>query len=362
MINPTSTATLATSIPAVGGAHIASRATAARAPRAAASEGKGKGIFAVPRRARLVKTRAAADSARGKTLPGNGEDDRPFFDAKEAYDVSGYKNFKSRKELADAALLDRHWYPTNPKSKTYQRTVRRSFTLVGVGLHSGEWETVRVCPARAGEGRYFVRVAPGTVPKDDDTEGGAFAREGLTEEETEDMLLEQLRSMLNNDGEDEGAAERVKELRAKVESAAESPGDFRRRRRSPDPGGGGARAGRTHAVHGDRERRDERRDQVRALALRARGDRRGQREDRARGIRRGSHHGRRVLPVLVRVLPRRPRPRHRRRIRRARAPHGVATVRDDHRARRRRLSAVHPRRRHQAHVRGRLHVQVHRHR
>ena len=226
MINPTSTATLATSIPAVGGAHIASRATAARAPRAAASEGKGKGIFAVPRRARLVKTRAAADSARGKTLPGNGEDDRPFFDAKEAYDVSGYKNFKSRKELADAALLDRHWYPTNPESKTYQRTVRRSFTLVGVGLHSGEWETVRVCPARAGEGRYFVRVAPGTVPKEDDTEGGAFAREGLTEEETEDMLLEQLRSMLNNDGEDEGAAERVKELRAKVESAAESPGDF----------------------------------------------------------------------------------------------------------------------------------------
>ena len=64
MINPTSTATLATSIPAVGGAHFASRATAARAPRAAASEGKGKGIFAVPRRARLVKTRAAADSAR----------------------------------------------------------------------------------------------------------------------------------------------------------------------------------------------------------------------------------------------------------------------------------------------------------
>ena len=165
MINPTSTATLATSIPAVGGAHFASRATAARAPRAAASEGKGKGIFAVPRRARLVKTRAAADSARGKTLPGNGEDDRPFFDAKEAYDVSGYKNFKSRKELADAALLDRHWYPTNPESKTYQRTVRRSFTLVGVGLHSGEWETVRVCPARAGEGRYFVRVAPGTDRK-----------------------------------------------------------------------------------------------------------------------------------------------------------------------------------------------------
>ena len=48
MINPTSTATLATSIPAVGGAHFASRATADRAPRAAASEGKGKGFSPFP--------------------------------------------------------------------------------------------------------------------------------------------------------------------------------------------------------------------------------------------------------------------------------------------------------------------------
>ena len=93
--------------------------------------------------------RAAADSARGKTLPGNGEDDRPFFDAKEAYDVSGYKNFKSRKELADAALLDRHWYPTNPESKTYQRTVRRSFTLVGVGLRHIRRRAVARRAARA---------------------------------------------------------------------------------------------------------------------------------------------------------------------------------------------------------------------
>ena len=125
--------------------------------------------------------------------------------------MSGYKNFKSKQELRDAALLDRHWYPTNPESRTYQQTVRRSFTLIGVGLHSGEWETVRVCPARAGEGRYFVRVPPGTIPETaaDDVEGGAFAREGLTEEETEDMLYEQLRSMLN--GEDDDAAERAAE-------------------------------------------------------------------------------------------------------------------------------------------------------
>ena len=226
MINPTSAAMLATTPAAVVGARLASRNSAAPL-RAAAS--KGNPIFALtPRgRARGATTRAAAGKTRsGKTLPGNGEDERPFFDSKEAYDVSGYKNFKSKQELRDAALLDRHWYPTNPESRTYQQTVRRSFTLIGVGLHSGEWETVRVCPARAGEGRYFVRVPPGTIPETaaDDVEGGAFAREGLTEEETEDMLYEQLRSMLN--GEDDDAAERAAELRAKQESAAESPGDF----------------------------------------------------------------------------------------------------------------------------------------
>uniref|UniRef100_A0A7S0IE45 UDP-3-O-acyl-N-acetylglucosamine deacetylase n=1 Tax=Micromonas pusilla TaxID=38833 RepID=A0A7S0IE45_MICPS len=226
MIKSTSAAMLATTPAAVGGARLASR-NAAAPLRAAAS--KGNPIFALtPRgRARGATTRAAAGKTRsGKTLPGNAEDERPFFDSKEAYDVSGYKNFKSRQELRDAALLDRHWYPTNPESRTYQQTVRRSFTLISVGLHSGEWETVRVCPARAGEGRYFVRVPPGTIPETaaDDVEGGAFAREGLTEEETEDMLYEQLRSMLN--GEDDDAAERAAELRAKQESAAESPGDF----------------------------------------------------------------------------------------------------------------------------------------
>lgn len=44
----------------------------------------------------------------------------------------------------------------------WQQTLWRSFTLAGVGLHSGELSCVRVRPAFAGEGRYFVRVAPGT--------------------------------------------------------------------------------------------------------------------------------------------------------------------------------------------------------
>ncbi|KAG2451879.1 hypothetical protein HYH02_003654 [Chlamydomonas schloesseri] len=44
----------------------------------------------------------------------------------------------------------------------YQQTLWASFTITGVGLHSGEYAVVRVRPAFAGEGRYFVRVPEGT--------------------------------------------------------------------------------------------------------------------------------------------------------------------------------------------------------
>ncbi|MBR8829680.1 MAG: UDP-3-O-acyl-N-acetylglucosamine deacetylase [Chroococcopsis gigantea SAG 12.99] len=37
-------------------------------------------------------------------------------------------------------------------------TVKSAFTLTGIGLHSGNTTTVKVCPAPAGKGRYFVRV------------------------------------------------------------------------------------------------------------------------------------------------------------------------------------------------------------
>lgn len=48
----------------------------------------------------------------------------------------------------------------------HQQTVQRSFTLGGVGLHTGEYAFVRVRPALTGEGRYFVRVSPGTNADD----------------------------------------------------------------------------------------------------------------------------------------------------------------------------------------------------
>ncbi len=41
---------------------------------------------------------------------------------------------------------------------TQQQTIAQSFTLTGVGLHSGEKVTVTVKPASADEGRYFVRA------------------------------------------------------------------------------------------------------------------------------------------------------------------------------------------------------------
>ncbi|KAK9904226.1 hypothetical protein WJX75_007256 [Coccomyxa subellipsoidea] len=52
-----------------------------------------------------------------------------------------------------------------PVVREYQQTVKRSFTLGGIGLHSGEYAAVRVRPAFAGEGRYFVRVPLGTLQR-----------------------------------------------------------------------------------------------------------------------------------------------------------------------------------------------------
>eukprot|EP00882_Tetradesmus_deserticola_P033080 GHRQ01037754.1.p1 GENE.GHRQ01037754.1~~GHRQ01037754.1.p1 ORF type:complete len:292 (+),score=84.52 GHRQ01037754.1:643-1518(+) len=52
--------------------------------------------------------------------------------------------------------------PELPMPLDYQQTLLKSFTLGGIGLHSAEYAVVRVRPAFAGEGRYFVRVPEGT--------------------------------------------------------------------------------------------------------------------------------------------------------------------------------------------------------
>ena len=205
----------------------AARAVSRRAGGGAPGAHRAFGVVgarsALPaRRARRAAVTRASAPSNPRTARDNDDAARPFFDSKEANDIRGYANFTSRRELADAALVDRHTVPVTPLSVPYQQTVRRSFALVGIGLHSGEVETVRVCPARAGEGRYFVRVPAGTVPADAarDETGGAFSRANLTDEESEDLVLEQLRSMMRGSDERiDGSRERAEALRRKSESA-----------------------------------------------------------------------------------------------------------------------------------------------
>jgi UDP-3-O-[3-hydroxymyristoyl] N-acetylglucosamine deacetylase/ATP-dependent RNA helicase DDX20 len=211
-------------------ARAVSRRAGGGAPRAHRAFGAVGSRSALPaRRARRAAVTRAAAPSNPKIERANDDAARPFFDSKEANDIRGYANFTSRQELADAALVDRHAIPKTPLSVPYQQTLRRSFALVGIGLHSGEVETVRVCPANANEGRYFVRVPPGTIPPDAarDETGGAFSRADLTDEETEDLVLEQLRSMMRGADENkDGSLERAELLRKKSESAAESPEAF----------------------------------------------------------------------------------------------------------------------------------------
>lgn len=54
-----------------------------------------------------------------------------------------------------------YWAKTNIETRfldAYQFTLAAGFELSGVGLHTGNFTTVRVLPASAEEGRYFVRV------------------------------------------------------------------------------------------------------------------------------------------------------------------------------------------------------------
>jgi len=204
-------------------ARAASRRAGGGAPGAHRAFGAVGARSALPaRRARRAAVTRAAAPSNAKIERANDDAARPFFDSKEANDIRGYANFTSRQELADAALVDRHSAPRTPLSVAYQQTVRRSFTLVGIGLHSGEVEAVRVCPARAGEGRYFVRVPAGTIPEEAarDESGGAFSRPEATDDEAEDLVLEQLRSMLRGSDETvDGSRERAEALLAKSESA-----------------------------------------------------------------------------------------------------------------------------------------------
>jgi UDP-3-O-[3-hydroxymyristoyl] N-acetylglucosamine deacetylase len=53
-------------------------------------------------------------------------------------------------------------HAVQPSTQNQQQTLQKSFTIAGVGLHTGEYTVIKVKPACAGEGRYFVRVPEGT--------------------------------------------------------------------------------------------------------------------------------------------------------------------------------------------------------
>jgi len=94
-----------------------------------------------------------------------------------------------------------------PPNRPYQQTLKKAFTLAGYGLHSGEDEIVRVCPAYANEGRYFVRVSDehieGTVLHRqlfiNNKEGDKEDTTDRVNEEVNKMLLERAKAMLSND-------------------------------------------------------------------------------------------------------------------------------------------------------------------
>lgn len=57
-------------------------------------------------------------------------------------------------------------YTIYVQPKEYQQTLQKSFTIGGIGFHTGDYAFVKVKPAFAGDGRYFVRVPKGTNAND----------------------------------------------------------------------------------------------------------------------------------------------------------------------------------------------------
>eukprot|EP00242_Pyramimonas_sp_CCMP2087_P011177 CAMPEP_0198210534 /NCGR_PEP_ID=MMETSP1445-20131203/20478_1 /TAXON_ID=36898 /ORGANISM="Pyramimonas sp., Strain CCMP2087" /LENGTH=465 /DNA_ID=CAMNT_0043884617 /DNA_START=58 /DNA_END=1452 /DNA_ORIENTATION=+ len=110
---------------------------------------------------------------------------------------------KKQKQIQRKFLVEKNLVA--PQPALHQQTVRSSFIRKGVGLHSGAPVTVRVRPALAGEGRYFVIVPSGTIDDEetfpDDTE--------LSPEEAEEVKLEFFKMSLLDDEERE---QREKEL------------------------------------------------------------------------------------------------------------------------------------------------------
>eukprot|EP00746_Dinoflagellata_sp_MGD_P155815 gnl/MRDRNA2_/MRDRNA2_85560_c0_seq2.p1 gnl/MRDRNA2_/MRDRNA2_85560_c0~~gnl/MRDRNA2_/MRDRNA2_85560_c0_seq2.p1 ORF type:complete len:499 (+),score=9.29 gnl/MRDRNA2_/MRDRNA2_85560_c0_seq2:167-1498(+) len=79
-----------------------------------------------------------------------------------------------------------------PRGKEFQQTIRSSFTLTGIGLHSSEFAFLRLRPAAAKEGRYLVRVPKGFISESSSFISAQLTTEGETSHTTE------MSSNLNN--------------------------------------------------------------------------------------------------------------------------------------------------------------------
>ena len=134
----------------------------------------------------------------------------------EQSETYGYENFPSRETVKEAARLAAELNVRVPKNEAYQQTIRRSVTYAGIGLRSGEVELMRVRPAGAGEGRFFVRVAKGTI---DASSVEINSEVTYNDEEAEDALLERVRMALSND-EEEKAETRARAEAARAEASA----------------------------------------------------------------------------------------------------------------------------------------------
>jgi UDP-3-O-[3-hydroxymyristoyl] N-acetylglucosamine deacetylase len=107
-----------------------------------------------------------------------------------------------------------------PPNRSYQQTVKKAFVVSGFGLHSGEDEIVRICPAYANEGRYFVRVS-------DDSIENETSDDELSDAQVNKLLLERARAMLSNDPSDRKEILKNQSiLRSEDEEKIDSPGDF----------------------------------------------------------------------------------------------------------------------------------------
>lgn len=89
---------------------------------------------------------------------------------------------KSRSETSDDDDVEEQG-GSDLAAAPYQQTLNRSFILGGIGLHSGDYAWVRVRPAFAGEGRYFVRVPEGTNAHLFDPDATALAEHMQTQME-----------------------------------------------------------------------------------------------------------------------------------------------------------------------------------